>query len=256
MLTICVVTGCTTDTLPANERNIALRGVITPVPLDLINSTTHHFTDVDGMVYKAKSNIIFLREYEALSATIIGDIQYQAHSAPILTITSVQEVHEKRIKEIQIPTLGINLSIPSLWQLTSKNGVLTIAMQQSGATVTLANTTLTVVPTGTSVSQSLPAVRVSTEFGDSLYYLASPVGIISLRPSAIVTLAQMQELLQIITLLPSSSSVSSAAISQSGSLLPSIGPVCGGSAGLLCPTHYYCNVTDTVTSIGRCALIK
>lgn len=257
MLTVCLLPACTFGTaLPEEETGVALRGIITPIPLDLLHSTTHRFTDVDGTMYKAKSGVIFLREYENVDATIIGDIVYKKDSDPILTITSVQEVHEQRVKEIELADLGLVLSLPSLWQLSQKGETVLVAVPNTENIITVEKTNLTVLPTGKVVFKPIGAIKTIVESGAAFYYVTSPEGIVLIKSSLPLTTLQEQQFFAMITVLASSSSSQSSVSTGTGAELPLVGPVCGGSAGLLCPAQYYCNVTDTVTSIGRCTLIK
>lgn len=245
---------CTSSfSLPSNIVDTTIQGTLTSTPLDLVHSTTHIFTTDTGETFLTKSAHIFLRTYEHKKITILGTITYTKNSLPILTITSVQDVLEPELVTNTLPTLGIKLSLPIEWQLYNEYD--SVRLSNTSATGTLLKinkTSGTVLPSGVLVQNTIiPIIHITTENGLSEYYIQSSVGIIRIQIVSQLPALLLEEFLSSITLLPVASS-SSAPSSTSLNTSSAMGSVCGGTAGLLCQPGYFCNVTDTVTNIGRC----
>lgn len=239
-----------TGTLIAAENSLIRRGshllVMEGVPKYFVESRTQNMSELEGQ-----------------TVFITGTLEANTtkEDLPVISATSLKRSHgDEDLHRFEIPALNIRLGVPKTWTGTIEKKVAVFML--TGETTPLLTIRLmsgtTLPPGGTSIFlRNRRGIRRDGGRGDIDIFILEKGSIIELlfdptlqqqlvteEDRAIVT-SQFQRALGTISFLTDKDVL----IKTTGS---GAGVPCGGSAGVLCQSGYFCNITDTTNQIGQC----
>lgn len=265
-----VFTSCTknepeVEALPEGVQT--LTGTLLSTDLSLLRRGTHVIR-IDGEeVYYVESSQVNLRRYEQKQIVIQGTLEENADPQylPVLVATNVLDVLEEEWKSWNFPTLKLSLETPEDWRGIERGGRVGFRVPEWNNPIFSIDTEedLEVVGGTPIVLDAKRAVRiVDEETGFQKVILEQPDEsflVFSFTPGEHPQASELREhwlkILQSVDFKDAGIAPSSEASSGSGSdatSSESIGQPCGGTAGILCPTGLYCDVTDLEENIGTC----
>lgn len=264
LLGIVVLTACQAQTeapeLPLGA--VELTGTIAPLALTPQSKGTHYF-HLDGSgSYVAKSAIVNLRKLEGKRVVVSGEAVKNIHSVPpyVLTVHSITEILNEQLVARKLDDLDITMLLPESWvqkyspqqysyyALTNEDEpILTVDISSEPlpniGELLLVNNTKAVF---TTLSTHEFMVRFLVESTVVQLHFTYPET--SLNASEQVKV--IAESIVIANKSSSSSIKEDAESTGSSSSLPTI--YCGGVAGILCPTNFYCDIQDAKSNSGIC----
>lgn len=228
-------------------------GLLSGTGISLIRKGTH-ILEIDGTpTYFVSSNKVELERYEGQNVKLIGrvDPNVSPDYLPLFTVDELVPLDEQETtEEWSVPTLGITLDAPATWDATLASGIL--MFERSGDP-----TPLLVVKKHTGALPAGDIIRVAGKSGirlhdgnDQKVFVAGMSGAIlfDFTPHGDSDIEKLQGDFQRVL-----NSVHFALKASSSSIATGTGGVvCGGAAGILCPTGFFCEIRDAVTNEGRC----
>lgn len=237
------------------EGQQTLTGVLLPVPISLSRRGTHALMEDKKEVALVESTTVNLRDVEGVEVVVTGHFERNTDpkALPVLVASGVTLVN-LQMRSWQLPVQHISLDAPVGWNPTfMPDGA---RFSETGGTVFLAvsTTALTTLPDADQISAGgRPAALVHGSGAQTLYIQnGSMVIALEFADDIAGSDALIKRIIRGITFLSSSS----APTVPSGSGGVATGVPCGGAAGILCPSGQYCEITDTVSNIGRCRTVK
>ncbi len=268
--------------LPQGEQTLA--GVVLhALPMSLDRRGTHEIL-VNGVPqYVAESSMVDLFDHENHPITVRGTFvaNNEVDLPPVLVISSVDDALAD-LKPVDIPSLQVVLSVPSSWRASTAKSITTFTMSGAGIPpLTVFRENLRDLSydwlgahTGTGDVALLPysvsqqrAVRkrddrtvgVSVEERSGTLHDATVITFLFSRGTVeqpLVTDDLVERILRSVRILSarevSSSPKSESVQTASGKTVAKPNGPCGGSAGLLCPSGQYCDMSLAVEGVGRC----
>lgn len=253
-----LLTSCTSHPLiviPDGKQT--LTGVLLPVQISLSRRGTHTLMQSNVAVALVESSTVNLRQMEGVDSVVVGHFERNTdpEALPVLVASGVSLV-DVVMRTWQLSAIGITLEVPPEWGpkfLTDG-----VRFSATGSSVYLAVSTGALSP--------LPASnRMAVGGRPAAFVSSSGASTLSIHNGSSMILFEFAEsipggnavILRIIrTILFTAPSSFSSLGTSSGAFPTPDGAPCGGAAGLLCPTGSYCEVTDTITNIGRCRSLK
>jgi len=271
-------------------------GLLETAPLSLTRRGTHVVKKDGASLYFLESSGLNLRAYEGKEVTLEGLLEANTdqEALPVLVVSRVTLTTAEEMRKWMVPDLQMEVSVPKNWKGQISGD--TARFREEGATgsrmqvfirelsalpfdfKTLqlrpsADDTLTLEPM--LISGKRAARIVNGVDGTMQIFIEHTLRRPNVRTIAVVLSfeASVPELQEQYGLLANDivESVhflgeSDRPITQSGSTSVSGNPgtgsggtmekPCGGPAGFLCPTGYYCEVTDRETDIGQCRRLQ
>ncbi len=257
--------GCEQNNKPEVQYgSMSATGTIVETPVSLTRRGTHLFLQEDGTSLFIESKVQNLQEFEGHLVKASGELKPNTSSKdhPVLLAHEVKNVdNASEMHQWDIPSLQIKIQTPVSWNGTIEHGIARFTLPEEEEPMTsitvLSGTTL---PAGTPFYvHNRRAVRIGdANDGEEEVYILDGTRILSIhflsiRQKNILSLEQQ-------TLLASAfhrviASVEFHADSQKkdgGTVQAELGPICGGIAGILCPTGSYCDIADAVSQSGVC----
>lgn len=260
-----LLAACGKDTVVQNisEGPQTIYGVLRAAPIALDRRGTHILSGSGSDIAYVESPTLHLRQYEGRTVTIRGIVQKNIDEAflPVLVAEDIV-VHDPQYRTVQSSALGVRFQLPELWSQSGSGQRLTFRLPGENNDVLIITKEPTdLLPAGTPmVVASKRAMRVEgpgshqtvhLPVGDAIVvFTLTPPGDAALAAEATASFLHMLNTV-VITAQQQSGSGTGLPSSGSGSALS-----CGGPAGLLCPSGYYCAVTDRTNNIGICAQIR
>lgn len=184
---------------------------------------------------------------------------------PVLVAETVKRSHgDEDLHRFEIPTLNIRIGVPQTWEGSIKNKVATFMMPGETnplLTIRLMSGT-TLPPGGTSLFiKNRRATSIEGQGKSRDVYILEKDTVIELHfdpamqeqltteEAGAVVASQFERALGTLSFLTDKESVTQ--VTGSGAGTP-----CGGAAGVLCGTGYFCNITDLENQIGQCKARK
>lgn len=260
-----------------------LQGVVRPAPIKVVRRGTHVLMQNGRETYFLESASVNLHDVEDHEVTVRGTFEANTDptAAPVLIVDEIVK-DELSTRTWSLPILNISFDVPKDW-----TGALTgdhASFTASGSLKTVLNVyaqplekapfqaladpgeerqTMPIVIAGKRalrmIDESTGAQSIYIDLGAQVENVALRVITFEYDPPASLTEAQAREtmlrLAQSVTLgskAKSSASSSKGRTTGTGTVIENEGTPCGGTAGVLCPAGYYCDVTDLEANIGRC----
>ena len=254
---------CGGPVLPVIPEGVqTITGILQPAELSAVRRGSH-FIEQEGVhVYYAESSLVNLREYQEKRVTLRGSFEHNTNpeDLPVLVVESIVDV-EETTKEHVLSVINVQLETPVHWKLSERDGRFEFTME--GDTVDTP-----ILAVWQDIAATLPeggvpivvdatrATRLVDELSNTqVVAVKRDDAILTLRfsPGARLTADRLYEdFMQVLD--------SVELLNENITLTPSVGTgalgtPCGGSAGVLCPNGYFCDIQDFVENIGRCRKI-
>lgn len=239
-------------------------GTLIPVEVSLIRRGTHALVVNGQSVSYLESKTVNLTAFEGQTVHVRGTVQPNTKPGdlPVLITESVDApLNNQGLHIWNIPSMNLRIISPDTWKGVIEKGVVTFTLgegaplmtvrQQEGSGSELPNGTPFFVAGQRSVrttQKGSMAQEIFIEGDDGLIHIDFDAGTqdpAKRLEEGQVLLAQFEQLVSTLTFLKEGRT----ATIQSGS---GAGIPCGGSAGILCPAGFFCNITDTENQIGHC----
>ncbi|HAI98499.1 TPA: hypothetical protein DCL30_03060 [Candidatus Peribacteria bacterium] len=250
--------------LPAGEQTVT--GFLIPAPLAVVRRGSHILRQGGVDITYVESKTVNLSAYDAQEVTLIGVYEWNTDPSdlPVLVVAKVEGVAQSTYRA-SLSGLRASLEVPLTWQmLTTATGTVFTA---SGSSTPLLVVTESIAgpipPKGFAiVAGSLPAIRgIDESTGQEVVSFLRGTQVLRFRfsargmPDEEQRKAEWLAALKTVAVdgLSSSASSFSSSTTQSGS---SISIPCGGTAGVLCPEGYFCDITNVTENIGKCRAAK
>lgn len=262
---LTIFTACTKKpliTVPLGP--VTATGTLIPAEASLVRRGSHILMIQGTKSYYVESKTENLDSFEGQSVTIQGIAERNTtkDAMPVLVVSSVLALKENsELHTWDIPALDLKITLPEAWNAGIVKSVASFLLPDE--TVPLLVVSLSeekVLPAGTPFYVgSHRAVRIASAPGSEiedifvvnktvilhLHFDATTQRTIERLEDAKILLSQFENALTTLQFL--SDIPSSQAITGTGALAP-----CGGGAGVLCPSGYFCDVFDAEAKIGKC----
>lgn len=247
------------EIVPLPEGIQTLSGVLLPAELSLARRGTHVLVQNDTELYFVESPVVTLRNYERKLVTLRGILEpnIEQKLLPVLVVDSIVDV-ESTTREWGIRKIDLSLTTPKTWQQRNEEGQVQFFVEELDRPILTLDEQVSTgeFPLGESiVVDGHPAVRIANEQNgnQAVYVLRDDTMVTFLfaprnHPNPERLREEWLSVLSSATFL--SRTNSSAGATGTGTTPP--GTPCGGPAGVLCPSGFYCEVTDTEADIGTC----
>tara|TARA_Y100000310_G_scaffold320865_1_gene377744 strand:+ start:115 stop:957 length:843 start_codon:yes stop_codon:yes gene_type:complete len=243
--------------LPTGEQAVA--GILRPAELSAVRRGSHIIEQENTAVYYAESSLINLRSYLNKRVTLRGRFEHNTdpQDLPVLVVESVVDV-EETTKEHSLSKISVRLEAPVHWKLVERAGKYQFRLEEDEGDPLLVvwQETGELLPDGgvPIVVDATRATRLIDEFSNTQLVAVKRSGtILHIRfaPGSRLSADRLQE--DFLALLKSIDLIDK----NNGDPDPSFGTgslssPCGGAAGILCPTGYFCDIQDFEENIGRC----
>jgi hypothetical protein len=263
---VAILAGCQTDA-PAQQYTYgptSQTGVLIPTDISLVKRGTH-VLQVDAKdMYYLESKTENLQEYAGQTVFVEGTLEPNTHQKylPVLVVTRIAgKDRPAQPHEWRIPALGITLTTPDTWKADINNDIVSFSADGSGQTIlTVTKKEGTTMPQGDAIYvDGLRGVRVRDRVsGLQDVYVSDGKSVIRMHFTPDESQVMDENQLRLFTdMFDDVVQSLRLGIGGSTSVTPAngsggVGMPCGGSAGILCPAGYYCDVYDAESNIGKC----
>jgi hypothetical protein len=235
-----------------------MTGVLLPVPLSISRRGTHALMQNGTETALVESSAVNLRQMEGLDVIVTGHFERNTDpdALPVLVASGVTLVN-LQMKPWQLPGLQMTVETPLDWTPEFLPGG--VRFSQTGSAVQMAISTgaLTTLPSANRLTVGgRPAALVHGSGSQTLYiHNGSSLLLVEFASALSGGDTLIMRIIHSIKFSAPASSASSVT-SGTGSNTSAAGVPCGGTAGVLCPSGQYCEITDAINNIGRCKSLK
>lgn len=270
--------------LPTGPQEV--EGTVERVAISLSRRGTHLLRDKDGepSVY-LESTAVSLAPIEGELVTLSGvyEPNTERGALPVLVVQKIVKGGDKTLKKWELPKIGITIEVPAVWEgkivgstatFLSPGTLDTLLIAKTGSAssvpfdfqnfASLSGSSLRITPLVLGLKRA--ASILNDDAGTWTVYVDLSENGAKGPPKKVAILqftlkaeddtdAQIQKFQRIVRTLKTPeaprpvSSAPSAVITGTGS---AAGRPCGGPAGILCPSGFYCQITDSSISSGVC----
>ncbi len=246
-------------TIPKGPQTVT--GILRPATLSVARRGTHLLVSEGQETLYVESTSVSLRRYEGKRVTLRGILEANTvpREYPVLVVEVVESV-EETTEEHPIRMFNLLLRTPMEWERkTVGEEVRFFPQGASEPLVTLRSSPVEEFPEGgiPLVISGNRAERLIDEFSGAHFVFVDLGGgrILTIsftpRPEAGDPEVQRSEFLSLLNSIEFLEEKRPEVQTGTGSL----GSPCGGTAGILCPPGFLCEVTDLKENIGRCRRI-
>lgn len=238
-------------------------GILLKADVSLTRRGTHLMSINGKTEFYAESKTVNLAALENQTVFIVGNLQPNTRGTdlPVLIVESIQPAFTVfAVKKWEMPSLNIAFDAPSHWQGTVKGMNASFHVGDSEASILIVQGTSgsSLPPGKTFFIGNRQGSRLTSGTAQDVYLqdkktivhfhfdAAFQDGVERVEDAALLT-QQFERLLKSIVFLSDPKSSSSKAGSGSTMNL-----VCGGPAGVLCESGFYCVITDAASQAGVC----
>lgn len=238
-------------------------GTLIHSDVSLLRRGTHALV-IDGETkYYVESRTQNLSDYEGRTVYVEGKLEanIEGEEIPVLIVEKVTGPNQNEdLRRFEIPALNLRLGIPMSWKGSIEGGVASfVTSDGTAALMTIRLLSGSSLPPGgtTFYVKNRPSTRTNGTEGSSDILILERGTIVSLRfdPSTQTQLtteeerdilvAQFERVLGTISFIADKEVPATA----TGS---SLSTPCGGTAGIVCPSGSFCDITDFENRIGQC----
>jgi len=260
-----VLFGCSEPPPPALPTGVQiLTGTLVPTEISLLRRGSH-LLNMDGKdVYLVESAAVSLSRYEHKEVVLEGMLSRNVDASflPVLDVQSVLRVLQESEREWSLRSIGLKASLPDSWEGNIANVSASFhppTQPEPVISLELLPTKEVEVPEGgvPIVIDALRSVRVDDEkTGNQIVYVdrGAETLLVAFTPSDEHFEDDRNAWLSFLRsiVLIDSPTTQQPQAGTGGQL----GTPCGGLAGILCPSGYYCEVTNLGENIGHCERIN
>lgn len=245
-------------TLPDGEQTVA--GILKAAELSAVRRGSHIIEQEGVDVYYAESSLVHLREYQDKHVTLRGHFEYNTdpEDLPVFVVDSIVDV-EETVKEHVLSRISVRFKAPVHWKLTEADGryifttegnedpLLTV-WQEPGDTLPEGGVPIVIDASRATrlVDELTNAQLIAVRHGDAILMLR-------FTPGKRITADRLYE--DFVQLLKTVELLSTKEATQPVIGTGALSSPCGGTAGILCPSGYFCEIQDFTENIGRCRKI-
>ncbi len=259
ILSCVFLSACSSEVLPAildGEQTVV--GVLEPAELSAVRRGSHIITQDGISVYYAESSLVNLRKYQDKRVTLRGNFEHNTdvHDLPVLVVDSIVDV-EETLQEHTLSALSMRITVPVHWGLTQSEGTASFAIEgeEGPELLVISQMEGDTLPDGgvPIVVDATRATRFIDELSSSqIVHVKRENTILTLQftPGTRLSAQRLQE--DFIQALTSVELLSGNTTSTPTFGTGTLSTPCGGTAGILCPENYFCDIQDFEQNIGRC----
>ncbi len=290
-LAAMLLTGCGEPEVVLPQGPQVVRGILQPVPVSLKRRGTHALLGLDGkMLSYAESTAVNLHVLVGREVELEGTLEKNTDpkEMPVFVVTSVRSGGGEQTRPWVIPALGLTVEVPKSWKASIQKKTATFTA--SGAALPVLTITEIAAPLPSSPSPPYGPASVSSVAGEALTvglrkaraeqqgneWIVRVTGpgadtqfrfVLQQDLATDLQLSLYRAILQKVTFsygVPAASQ--SSAMSRPPAQTPGAPPAsaggssraagdgapCGGAAGILCPSGFYCRITDRTAQSGIC----
>lgn len=271
-ITLALLTSCTRGSppVPVKTGPASATGTLIPAEVSLTRRGSHALVVSGKTQFFLESKNENLQEFEGQTVFVSGNLEpnFRPEDLPVLVVERLRASRgQEPLHDWDVPALNLRIRAPETWGATIEKGVVSFMLPGEESPLLIVSLTSSgSLPTGTPIFVAgRRGVRTTPEKGtvQDVYFSDKDVSVrfhfdASLQRSVQrveegqILLTQFENLLASASFLSDRSSSSSPTPSLTGTGAATGGTPCGGSAGVLCPTGFFCDITDTVENIGRC----
>ncbi len=249
-----------TEIPPIDYGPAQAEGVLTSTGISLVRRGTHVLSINGKAMYYLESSQLNLQEFDGQSVRITGETQAntQTKVLPVFVVSSIEPLGIGPRQAWRVPALGFTFRTPESWDVQIEGGSVEVTV--SGSSLPFLTISKRLTPD--MPSQGAP-IRIGAKSGiavtlpdgseDVFVQVDKDVLLFHFVPPHDDTLQMLKQdfrtTLSTVQFSVSSSSASSVSsiTGGSGTLLP-----CGGAAGILCASGFFCDITDRTQNTGVC----
>ena len=243
--------------LPGGEQTIT--GIMKAAELSAVRRGSH-IIEQDGVdVYYAESSLVNLRQYQQKRLTVRGSLEHNTdpQDLPVFVVESIVDV-EETTKEHTLSGLNVSITTPVQWKIVKRAGKYQFHLEEDGdePLLVLWQETGNLLPDGgvPVVIDATRATRLVDDLsGTQIVSVKRKGTILHIRfsPGTRVSADRLRE--DFITVLQSVELTATLSQDPDPSFgTGSLSSPCGGAAGILCATGFFCDIQDFEENIGRC----
>lgn len=260
------------EELPSGEQQLV--GLLESAPLSVKRRGTHILQNEGGIVTYVESSTIRLSAYEDQVVELTGVYEPNTEgSIPVLVVSAVNVFGEEQALW-KSADLELRISTPSEWDgQVSQAGITFTSDDLPDEFLRIILSPLTALPSGSSLRIDGQEAVMEEDEGMLEYWILyqEDVHHITFDPPSTLSAYEYQLLRQQVEAAIMSIRYEQSAIrsSQASSITPAPvssgsagstdsaasqigGQPCGGPAGILCPSGFYCEITDAEIGAGEC----
>ncbi len=240
-------------------------GTVVATEVSLVRRGTHILRVGNRDLFFLESKIENLQEFDGKTVSVQGILEANSHQKylPVLIVSSITALDMPDApRQWRIPSLGIEVTTPRTWKANIKNDIVTFAVSDNDPTVlTITKKSDVGLPQGGTIDyvdgrRGVRQTDKATGLEDAYFIDGKTVMRLQFTPEQIAMSGAdalekaHQEFDDVIRSLRWLGGTTLSAGNTTGS--GSTSQPCGGSAGILCPSGYYCDVFDAAANIGKC----
>ena len=261
LISSSLLSGCGDNVLPplpSGEQTVT--GVLRPAELSAVRRGSF-FINQDGInVYYAESSLVNLRAYENKQVTLRGVLEHNTdpEDLAVLVVESIVDV-EETVEDYTLSGLGVSLQAPRSWEMLKREGKFQFRIKDEEDPILVVwNEEGELLPEGGApiVVDATRASRMIDELSGTQLVSVKRNGVILMlrfSPGDRINADRLRE--EFMTLLKSVELTSEEVDTGPSIGTGSLSTPCGGTAGILCPEGFFCDVQDFEDNIGKCRKI-
>ncbi len=242
---------------------VSATGTLIRAENSLVRRGSHLLVVSGEATYFVESRTQSMTDLEGQTVNVLGILEANTSpkDLPVIMATSVRRTHgDEDLHRFEIPALNLRIGLPQTWAGSIKGTAAKFLM--AGEEIPILTIRLmsgsTLPPGGTPIYiKNRRGTRLSGLAHASDVYILEKNTIIELhfdpvmqsqltqQEDGAIAASQFERALLTISFL--SDKEPAKHVTSSGA-----GVLCGGSAGILCGTGYFCNITDTQLQMGEC----
>lgn len=245
--------------LPSGEQTVT--GILRAAELSAVRRGSFLITQDGINVYYAESSLVNLRAYEDKQVTLRGVLEHNTNpeDLAVLVVESIVDV-EETVQEHSLSGLRMSLEVPRSWKMLKREGKFQFrtSEEDEDPIVVVWNEEGELLPEGgvPIVVDATRASRMIDELsGTQLISVKRDGVILMLRfsPGDRINADRLRE--EFLAILKSIELTESVVEDAPSIGTGSLSTPCGGSAGILCPAGYFCDVQSFEDNVGKCRKI-
>jgi hypothetical protein len=242
--------------LPGGEQTVT--GILKAAELSVKRRGSHIIEQEGTDVYYAESSLVNLREYQGKRVTLRGIFEHNSdpQNLPVLVVETIVDV-EETTEHHSLSGLAVSLDAPVHWNLVKREGKYHFRLEgEEDPIVIIYQEAGELLPDGgvPIVIDATRATRLIDELsGTTIVSVKRSGKILTFRfsPGEHVNADRLREdFLELLTTVDLIEKESDDPSPDFGT--GSLSTPCGGSAGILCPAGFFCDVQDFEDNVGKC----
>jgi hypothetical protein len=262
LTTSSLLSGCGENVLPPlPSGDQTVTGILRAAELSAVRRGSFLINQEGVNVYYAESSLVNLRAYEDKQVTLRGVLEHNTdpEDLPVLVVGTIVDV-EETVEEHVLSGLRMSLEAPRTWKLLKREGKFQFRLSEEDADPILVvwNEEGNLLPDGAVpiVVNATRASRMIDELsGTQLISVKRDGVILMLRfsPGDRINADRLRE--EFLAVLKSIELTAKYIDTGPSIGTGSLSTPCGGSAGILCPAGFFCDVQSFEDNVGKCRKI-